>query len=325
MEKKIALIVIMLVVLTACKTSEASKFKRYVMNEKLSNVKGINVPDLTQDREIFNPSKELKKDMKNSIPLNKIALMYGDEENSYKEAVKHHLIKMSYINVKSYEYEYVNYDETYNKTQDKFDIIRFSYSDDEVLKYIEEIKMQVIPLAEKIYTGNPEYSEFSNEALVEYACTFWYHPNNKIQHYSCSINKARVGSIYLRFQGISIGKEVDFDDSGRLLTSIDHEDDFKMDFSVLLSKVVNGRNELIDKNNIHHAKILDIKRNKNQLGSFWIVPYQLGEKRIVYRIIDDESGFVKDEFDYDEQLLKKYTEQDAEYSEKIKELRKSFN
>ncbi|QEE50666.1 hypothetical protein FUA48_14085 [Flavobacterium alkalisoli] len=326
MEKKIVLITIIIIAaFTSCTVSKAPKYKQYVMKEKFVNIKGVNVPELTPERKVFNPSKELKRDMKNSLLRSQVIEIYGNNDNAYWEARKNHLIKVTNVNTESYNYEYVTYDQTYLKPKDKYDVVRYAYSGDNILKYIEEIKMQVLPLDDNIYTGNSEYSEFTDEALVEYTCWFSYYPDGTISHYSCNINKARVGSMYLIFRGVSIGAEDGFDENGDLSMSVNHEDGFKMDFATIISIILKGRKELIDNDDtVYNVAILDIIRNKNKLGDFWIVPYRLGEKRLLHRIIDGKTGLVIDEFENNEEMYQKYTEKDKEQQEKIDELRKVF-
>lgn len=325
MVKKVILAVIIILFFYACTASKAPKHKKYVMKETFINIKGLNVPELTPDRKVFNPSKELVADMKNCLPMRQISSVYGDHESAYREAVKHHLLKITYVNVKSYEYQYVTYGKNYLNLNDKCDIIHYAFTEDDILEFISEKKMEIVSLPETVYTGEFDYTMYTNKARIEYETTFSYYPNGNIRRYFTRITKAQLGTKYLNFQSIAIGTEMSFDEDGNLLMSVNHEDDFMMDFPILLMEVMKGRNELFDRNKPYGVKILDIKRNKNRLGCFWIVPYQLGEKRFLYRIIDDESGLVKDEFEYDEQTLKKYTEQDEEYARKIKELRKSFN
>jgi len=319
-------IFIIITAFSGCKTGKAPRFKRYVMEEKFVNIKGINVPELTPDRTVFNPSKDLIKDMKNSLAMNRIKEVYGSHDNAYREAIKHHMIKTSYVNLKSYMYEYVKYDDTYDKPDSKYETTSYNYTENDILDYIGEKKMQVIPLKEEIFTGDLTYSEYTSEVLMEYNCAFRYYPNGQLHHYSCGVRNAKAGSRSIDFYSIDIGTECDFDESGNLLLSMNHEEGFKMDFSTLLTVVLKGRNELIEKYKIngYAVGILYIKRNKNEFGSFWIVPYKLGEKRLLYRIIDDETGRVMEEFENDELTLKKYTEKPEEYIKRIKELRKSF-
>lgn|GEM_PF-4391199 len=317
-------ILILLLAFSGCRTANAPRYKSYVMEEKFVNIKGLNIPVLTPERKMLIPSKELKRDMKNSLPINSVDAVYGTD--GYREAIKHHLIKSTAVNIKAYSYNEVNYDETYSRPNTKHDIREYSYTYDDVLEYVGETNMQVIPLKEKTFTGDTTYSEYISEVLVTYSCTFNYYPNGKLRHYICNIHSARAGTKSVLFY-MSIGTEYNFDESGNLLMAMNYEEGFKMDFSTLLTITLKGRNEILDKyaKTIGEGvKTLDVLRNKNEFGSFWIIPYKIGLSKLVYRIIDDETGEIKDEILNDEQALKKYTVKSEEYTRKVKELRKSF-
>lgn len=320
-------ILVIVIGFSACKTGKAPTFKKYVMKESLINIKGLNVPDLNNDRMVFRLDKSLEHDMKNSLESKRIEEVYGNTANPYKEAVKHHLIKSTAVNVKSYSYEEVKYDQTYNKSSNKHDITYYYYDEDDTLNFIQETKMQVIHLEENISTGNASNSEYANEALVEFTCVFNYYPNGKIRHYSCILRKATAGSKVIDLPTMPIGTEHHYDTLGNLKVSFDHEEGFKMEFSTVLTIALRGRNEIINKYKVVHdgVGILYITRNKNEHGSFWIIPYQIGSKRLLYRIIDDRTGQIKDEFEANEQLLQKYSKKTEDYINKINELRKSFN
>src|SRR5690606_25823505 len=116
---KRGVILLFMIILSGCKIGNIPNFKEYVAVEKLTNIKGVHVPELTSQRKDFKLDKSLKKDMKNSLDASRIEEIYGNSESAYKEAVKHHLIKTTAVNVKSYSYDDVKYDKTNAKSNSK--------------------------------------------------------------------------------------------------------------------------------------------------------------------------------------------------------------
>lgn len=299
------------------------RHKKYILNEKFINLKGIYVPEITPERLKFSPSKELKRDICNSLCLSCISKVYGDDDNAYSKAIKHHLISTTDVNGNT-EYQAVINDTSYSKRAFKIsNITTYRYTKEGVFEFIAGEKIQALPLNEEVFIGDPTYSLYVNKAFLKYNYIFRYYPNGQLHYYGCFLVDTRLPSRDILFDWMPIGVECNYDESGNLLASLDHEENFKMDFPALLTFVLNQRNILTEKYKKQQfgVRVSFIHRNSNALGSFWIVLY-LGAKKSIYQIIDGNTGEIKDEFEYDEQLIKKYIERPKEYIDKIKELRK---
>jgi len=299
------------------------RHKKYIINEKFINLKGINIPEITPERLKFSPSKELKRDIRHSLYISRISEVYGDNDNAYDKAIKYHLLRSTDVNGIS-EYQAVIKDTSYSKKAFWIsNIITYKCTKEGSFESIDREKVQTLPLSEEVFIGGPADSRYVNKAFFHYRYIFTYYPNGQLHYYQCSLISAGFPQLGISFDWMPIGVECSYDESGNLLASLDHEENFKMDFPALLIFVLNQRNILIEKYKKQQfgVRVSFINRNSNALGSFWIVLYS-GSKKSIYQIIDGNTGEIKDEFEYDEQLIKKYMEKPKEYTDKIKELRK---
>lgn len=329
-EKRLIAVVAVLIVsilLSGCAVRDVLRkeirHKKYILNEKFINLKGIYVPEITPERLKFSPSKELKRDMRNSLYESCISKVYRHDDNAYDKAIKHHLISTTDVNGNT-EYQAVIKDASYSKRAFKIsNIITYKCTKGGSFESIDREKTQALPLNEEVFIGGPTNSTYVNKASLKYRYIFTYYPNGQLHYYKCSLLAAGFPHLSIDFDWMPIGVECNYDESGNLLASLDHEENFKMDFPALLIFVLNQRNILIEKYKKQQfgVRVSFIHRNSNALGSFWIVLYS-GAKKSIYQIIDGNTGEIKDEFEYDEQLIKKYIEKPKEYTDKIKELRK---
>lgn len=270
-EKTVKLILsIVLIAFSGYMAAQSPKYKSYVPEEKMVNIKGINVPELTDDRIVFKLPMALKRDIKNSILASDISKIYGKQDSAAYYAGKERLIRNKTLDPKSFTYEDRQRRGKCDKRFSILDNISYRFTDSFILEFINGIKMQCLALEGENNAGSPFYPEYIDEALIQYSYIFIYFPNGQLHHYGRNIKSVRLGSnIFIDFWSMPIGSEYDYADSGELLFSIDHEQGFEMDFSTLLTNVLKSRIEIIKKYNIdRNVRVPEIKRNRNELGKF---------------------------------------------------------